>query len=70
MAIWRVTVFLILAIAFQAMCQDCGEVGNIGDDNAVSVDKVFCIQASCLHRILRNSFDLLLVGMSSARIRN
>ena len=36
MTFGKVTVFLILVIAFQAMCQDCGEAGNTGDGNAVS----------------------------------
>ena len=36
MTLGKVTVFLILVIAFQAMCQDCGEAGNTGDGNAVS----------------------------------
>ena len=40
----RVTVILILAMAFQALCQDCGEVGSIGDGNVVSYLSTYIVK--------------------------
>ena len=37
MTAYRVTTILMLALAFQALCQNFDEIAAIGDDGAVSI---------------------------------